>query len=173
MMELDRGTIAIHGGIPKPPSLDKISEFVHKLRNVVTPCSEPEPHPDLIPRTGPNSDIPLIFGQMVWNDVMKNNGSMPLFQESIRGEDIYEFNYGVFLLLAKEMNYKRLVRAHDSTMGAYSVLWNNQLIHIFSAYPYFGHIDKLAFFIEYEDGTGEIIGEEGMTLKKVEKPVPI
>lgn len=171
MIELDRGTIGIHGGIPKPPSLDKISGFIHKIRNVNTPCNEPEPHPDLIPRTGPEREISNILFQMVWNDVMKDNFSTtPLFRESIRGDDVYEFNYGVFLQLAKEMNYKRLVRAHDATMGAYSVQWNNQMIHIFSAYPYFGRIPRLAFFVEYEDGTGEILSENGEVLQKVEKP---
>lgn len=172
MIELDRGTIGIHGGIPKPRGSDKISEFVNKLRNINTPCSEPEPHPDLIPRTDLEREISIMLFQMVWNDVMRDDFSInPIFKDSIRGDDVYEYNYGVFFQLAKEMNYKRLVRAHDATMGAYSVRWNNQLVHIFSAYPYFGRINKLAFFIENEDGTGDIVGENGEVIQRVEKPI--
>lgn len=172
MIELDRGTIGIHGGIPKPKSLDKISEFIHILRSINSPSSEPEPHPDLIPRGNLERELSVILFQMVWNDVMREDiASTPLFKESMRGDDIYEFNYGAWLALAKEMKYRRLVRAHDATMGAYSILWNNQLIHIFSAYPYFGYIDTLTFFIENEDGTGDIVDKEGKTIQKVEKPI--
>jgi predicted phosphodiesterase len=171
MVETDQRSIALHGGIPNFLEESNFLDFPDLIRNIKTPSVEAEPIIDMIPRKDPNRELKIALGQIVWNDALKLNESLdPQFLPNMRGEGIFEFNRGAWLKFAKSHNYRRLIRAHDSRMGAFDVFWNNTLVHVFSTFPYFGHIDKLAFFLEYKDGTGEIVDGVGKTIQNVKKP---
>jgi len=171
-VETEGRSLALHGGIPNFIDEEKYLKFPGLLRDVFTPSVGAEPIEDFLPRKDPQRELKILLGQIVWNDALKIDDSLdPQFLPSMRGEGIFEFNKGAWLKFSKMNNYRRLIRAHDSRMGPYDVFWDNQLVHIFSAYPYFDTIDKLAFFLEYNDGTGEIVDGSGATIKKVDKPM--
>lgn len=162
MVETSWKTIALHGGIPKLQSGES-KKFVKKLKSMITPLSS---------NFGNNNDLSLSgfqdFNQVLWNDPDDRNfSSEPTFNDNMRGYGIYTYNRAALNQFLNENSYKRLIRAHEATRGAYQVLWNSQLIHLFSAYPYFGYIKEPAYFLEYEDGSGVIIDEKGKTLKEI------
>ncbi|MBD3350393.1 MAG: hypothetical protein GF364_02800 [Candidatus Lokiarchaeota archaeon] len=157
-------TLALHGGIPKPLDPDKPDYFLQILRDIKLPLTSLR-DPTII-----NKAAQLIY-QITWNDPNENivTNDVPIFQMSFRGPNIYQFNRKALESFFKKSGLKRLVRAHESVRGAYQVLWDEQFIHVFSAYPYYDRIDTPAFYLEYEDGSGKFIDQEGEILRAIKK----
>ena len=115
-----------------------------------------------------NLEMNEFIFQLLWNDPNENlTENIPIFARSLRGDQILTFNQKALTDFFRASGYKRLIRSHESSRGAYQILWNGKLIHVFSAYPYFGKIKTPAFYIEYENGTEKIINHEGKILKHV------
>ncbi|MHA1338783.1 MAG: metallophosphoesterase [Promethearchaeota archaeon] len=159
------GTCGLHGGIPSIPSNSslKINDIFNQLKNLTIPLNmkiDFKAEPLLLEK---------IILQILWNDPVEDNFDEPKFYDSFRGPGIYNFNKVAFIKFLNELGLKRLVRAHESSRGAYQALWDDRLIHIFSAFPYFGSVHTPAFYLEFEDGSGHIINHKNKTLLNIKK----
>lgn len=157
-------TIGVHGGIPKPKQGEIASKFLRYLITKRTPLEI-----DLDERF--SRDMMIEIYQCLWNDpYFGKDKSESEFRRSYRGTNIYEFNRSAFEDFLKENGYSRLVRAHETTHEGYEIHWDNKLVHIFSASPYFDRVKTAAYFLEFEDGSGEIIDGSGKCLRRVDPP---
>ncbi|MBN2155648.1 MAG: metallophosphoesterase [Candidatus Lokiarchaeota archaeon] len=148
-------TLAVHGGIPLPDRHEKVSEIMKHLDTKRTPL--------FIDYTE-ESEIELGKGiyQLLWNDPVNGiDKNLLKFTPSFRGYGIYNFNKAALIDFLQNNGYKRLVRAHETVKEGGKVLWDNVLIHIFSTSPYFGRIQNKGYFLEYDDGSGEILNGKG------------
>lgn len=163
-------TMAIHGGIPEPIN-DQPAYVVHRLSKMKTPLPSRYFTSQLIPVGDPDKDFKVGLSQLVWNDARPHlQEKKSEFATNIRGGVARGFNRKALQDFLDDADKKRLIRAHDVLMGAMASHWNDSLIHIFSAYPYFGNIGRLAYFIEFPDGNGEFIDGEGNVIQKVAPP---
>ena len=157
-------TIGVHGGIPKPREGYKVSLLPRYLITKRTPLTINLD--DSFPK-----DLMIEIYQTLWNDpYFGNDKTEPNFQMSYRGTNIYEFNKAALELFLRENGYQRLVRAHEVTEHGYEIHWDNKFVHIFSASPYFDRVKTAAYFLEYDDGSGEIIDGKGKCLRHVSPP---
>ena len=92
-----------------------------------------------------------------------------IFSDSMHGNPHKVFNQKAFNVFKENLGYNRLVRSHQSSKGAFDSLWNDTLIHILSAFPYFGKCNTPAFFLEFQDGSGKIIDHQNQTLYSIKK----
>jgi hypothetical protein len=154
-------SFAAHGGIPKPTENFPASQFLKILRELNLPIGY---------RAKPNIDpeiLKMIY-QILWNDPNDNKEtSRGVFYPSFRGNNIFTFNETAFNEFLKETGYKRMIRSHESTRGAYQIIWKGKIIYIFSAYPRFNQYSSATYFLEYENGKGEILDTWGSTIVKV------
>jgi len=155
------GTCSIHGGVPYIPENFTYKEFFNQLKLLKTPI-----HLNLDYNLISNP-LEQFCSELLWNDPIDDDSDEVIFDYNIRGPNIYTFNKGALMRFFKELGFKRIVRAHESTRGAYQSLWNNKLIHIFSAYPYFGYSKTPAFYLEFDNGTGKIINHKNEVLKEI------
>ncbi len=158
-------TIAIHGGIPKPKEGGEASSLLRYLISKKTPLNI-----DLNDRY--SHELMVEIYQALWNDpYFGDDAGKPNFQPSFRGGNIFEFNKAAFTTFLKLNNRLRLVRAHETAREGYEVHWDEKFVHIFSASPYFERVKQSAFFLEYEDGTGEILDGSGRILTEIKPPI--
>ena len=152
-------TMGVHGGIPKPREGLSVSNLPRYLITKRTPL-----HIDSV-------ELMKEVYQIQWNDpYFGNDNSESEFRESFRGINIYEYNKAALEEFLKFNSYLRLVRAHETTRDGYEIHWDNKLVHIFSASPYFDRVKQAAYFLEHEDGTGEIVDGSGKRLREVSPP---
>jgi hypothetical protein len=152
-------TIGIHGGIPKPREGQTVYIFPRYIMTKRTPL-----HLNSL-------ELMIEVLQIQWNDpYYDNDQSKANFRDSFRGSNIYKFNGAALEDFLKANDYLRLVRAHQTTLNGYEIHWGNKLIHIFSTSPYFGQVTIAGYFLEFEDGSGEILNGSGNCLKKVDPP---
>ena len=112
----------------------------------------------------------MAIEQFLWNDPNeKLSNEHIIFSDSKRGSPYKVFNQKAFNEFMENLGYNRLVRGHQSSKGAFNSLWNDTLIHIFSAFPYFGKCNTPAFFLEFQDGSGKIIDHQNQTLYSIKK----
>lgn len=158
-------TLGVHGGIPKPREGEKVSKISRYLITKRTPLEI-----DMTEHF--SKELMREIYQLLWNDPnFSNDKSEPDFRMSYRGSNIYEFNKNTLFEFLKANGYSRLVRAHEVTEDGFEIHWNNRLVHIFSASPYFDRVKTAAYFLEFEDSSGEILDGKGNCLKKVDPPI--
>lgn len=161
-------TMAIHGGIPEPVH-GSPGYIIKRIKKMTAPLPNTYLTSQLVRPDDPEKEFKIGLSQIVWNDArprMENKEAT--FAETLRGGISRGFNDKALEEFLLDVGQKRIVRAHDALMGAMAVYWDNRLIHIFSAYPYFGQIAKLAYFLEFDDGSGEFVDGNGNTIKKVD-----
>ncbi|KKM75405.1 hypothetical protein LCGC14_1390550 [marine sediment metagenome] len=153
------GTLGVHGGIPELKSFDKtiVLEMMKTLRKLKIPIKN---NPLKL-----NVEQVMAIEKFLWNDPdEKLANDQIIFSESMRGSPYKVFNQNACNVFLKNLGHNRLVRGHQSTKGAFDSLWNDTLIHIFSAFPYFGKCNTPAFFLDFQDGSGKIINHQNETL---------
>ncbi len=158
------GTLGVHGGIPEFKSFNDTVELemVKTLRKLKIPIK----HNPLKLKM----DLKMAIEQFLWNDPdEKLSNEHIIFSDSMRGSPYKVFNQKAFNVFMENLGYNRLVRSHQSSKGAFDSLWNDTLIHIFSAFPYFGNCNTPAFFLEFQDGSGKIINHQNQTLYSIKK----
>ena len=163
MTETAWGTLGVHGGIPEYKSRNQSNkhELMTTLRKLRIPMKSNPPH--LL-----KLEHMMAMEQMLWNDPNENlPNEHIIFGQNIRGSDFRTFNQNAFEAFKEKFGYKRLVRGHQSSRGAFGSLWNDSLIHIVSAFPYFGKCETPAFFLEFEEGGGKIIDHKNRTLYSI------
>ena len=162
MVETKWGTLGVHGGIPEFNNKIEL-EKIKILRKLKIPIKHNPPA--LL-----KSDLILAIEQILWNDPNeKLSTDHSIFSENMRGKPYKVFNQKAFNVFKENLGYDRLVRGHESSRGAFESLWNDTLIHIFSAFPYFGKCNTPAFFLEFQDGSGRIIDHQNQTLYSIKK----
>lgn len=165
MAETSWNSLALHGGIPRLKKGTNLYDTFSKLRSLKLPLRENS-------REILNLEMKKLIFQIQWNDPNENlTESTPIFRRSFRGDQILTFNQRALTDFFKDSGYKRLIRSHEASRSPYEILWNGQLIHVFSAYPYMGRINTPAFYLEYKDGTGKIINHKGEILKQVKSMI--
>jgi hypothetical protein len=158
-------TIAVHGGIPKPKEGETASTLLRDLATKNTPLTI-----DIDNRF--SKELMIQIYQTLWNDPYYGNDKEQIrFRQSYRGQHIYDFNRAALNEFLDANGHLRLVRAHETALDGYEVHWDEKLIHIFSASPYFDRVKTAAYFLEFEDGSGEIIDGKGKCLRKVDPPI--
>ncbi|TFG16866.1 MAG: hypothetical protein EU530_11380 [Promethearchaeota archaeon] len=158
-------TLGVHGGIPKPRKGAKVSKLPRYLIKKRTPLT-------INVDDSFSKDLMVEIYQTLWNDPnLGNDAPQPDFRMSFRGPNIYEYNKTALEIFLEKNGCRRLVRAHEVTEKGFEIHWNNKLVHIFSASPYFARVKTAAYFLEREDSTGEIIDDKGKCLKKVDLPI--
>ncbi|MHA1819175.1 MAG: metallophosphoesterase [Promethearchaeota archaeon] len=162
-------TIGLHGGVPQIDNEVSYKEVIKFLRGKKLPIRTIFDYYGMEEKSE-ELDINALVFQFLWNDPYEHGPENEPFTPSFRGNGIYFFSEAGLDRFLNETGYKRLIRAHESSRGAYQVLWGGKLVHIFSAYPYFGQADTYAYYLEYDDGTGQILNEEGRILKGVDAP---
>ena len=158
------GTLGVHGGIPELKSFDNtiVVEMMKTLRKLKIPIKN---NPLKLKR-----EYVMAIEQFLWNDPNeKLSNDHIIFSDSKRGSPYKVFNQKAFNVFKENLGYNRLVRGHQSSKGAFDSLWNDTLIHIFSAFPYFGKCKTPAFFLEFQDGSGKIIDHQNETLYSIKK----
>jgi len=162
MVETKWGTLGVHGGIPEFNNKIEL-EKIKTLRKLKIPIKHNPP--SLL-----KSELILAIEQILWNDPdEKLSADHSIFSENMRGKPYKVFNQKAFNVFKENLGYDRLVRGHESSRGAFESLWNDTLIHIFSAFPYFGKCNTPAFFLEFQDGSGRIIDHQNQTLYSIKK----
>ena len=165
MVETTWGTLGVHGGIPEFKSFNNTIELetMKTLRKLKIPIKHNPPA--LL-----KMELKMTIEQFLWNDPHeKLSNEHVIFSDSMRGSPYKVFNQKAFNVFKENLGYKRLVRGHESSRGAFDSLWNDTLIHIFSAFPYFGNCNTPAFFLEFQDGSGKIIDHKNKTLYSIKK----
>ncbi len=158
-------TLGVHGGIPKPRKEAKISRLPRYLITKNTPLT-------MNVDDSYSKELIVEIYQTLWNDPnLEKDAPQSNFRMSFRGPNIYEYNKAALEKFLEENGYRRIVRAHEVTEKGFEIHWNNKLVHIFSASPYFDRVKTAAYFLEWEDCTGEIIDGKGNCLKKVDIPI--
>ncbi len=162
MVETSWKTLGFHGGIPFHMNLNNSAIFLKKLNRIKTPYF-------FQIEKDPQSDVDKIIKQILWNDPDESIKSKKSeFLRGYRGNDIYRFNEIALDSFLNDGGLKRIVRSHEASRGSYQIIWGGKLINIFSASPYFGYCNTTAYYLEYDDGKGEVINHKGDILKKVE-----
>lgn len=158
------GTLGVHGGIPEFKSFNNtiILEMMKTLRKLKIPIKN---NPLKLKK-----ELVMAIEQFLWNDPDENlSNEQIIFSDSTRGSQYKVFNQKAFNVFKENLGYNRLVRSHQSSKGAFDSLWNDTLIHILSAFPYFGKCNTPAFFLEFQDGSGKIIDHQNQTLYSIKK----
>ena len=153
------GTIGVHGGIPELKSFNNttVLELMKTLRKLRIPIKN---NPLKL-----NVEQVMAIEQFLWNDPDETlSNENVIFSENTRGSSYNVFNQRAFNVFKESLGYNRLVRSHQSSRGAFDSLWNDTLIHILSAFPYFGRCNTPAFFLEFQDRSGKIIDHQNQTL---------
>jgi predicted phosphodiesterase len=162
IVETSWGTLGVHGGIPEFNNTIEL-EMIKTLRKLKIPIKH---NPPALLKL----ELKLAIEQILWNDPNeKLSNEHVIFSDSMRGSPYKVFNQKAFNAFKKNLGFNRLVRGHQSSRGAFDSLWNDTLIHIFSAFPYFGKCNTPAFFLEFEDGSGKIIDHQNQTLYSIKK----
>lgn len=156
------GTLGVHGGIPEFKNAIEL-EMMKTLRKLKIPIKRNPPALLKI-------EHQLAIEQFLWNDPHERlSNERVIFSDSMRGSPYKVFNQKAFNVFNEHLGYNRLVRGHESSRGAFDALWNDTLIHVFSAFPYFGYCNTPAFFLEFQDGSGKIIDHKNKTLYSIKK----
>jgi len=134
-----QGSICMHGGIPK------YIKNIHELNQI------PKPHSNLlqINDKGLMKKLYRIFYQIRWNDPREQQKQR--FRISGRGPNSITFNEDVVSDFVNTNGVNRVIRSHESSRGGFQTLFNGQLLHIFSAEPYYGRVPKAYVLHEQQD----------------------
>jgi len=160
VMAKTRGkTLCVHGGIPKLEGEENSLVFVKSLKNTYTPWNG-----------NPKNSWTLrkiqLTQELLWNDPDENMlAGKPKYLPSIRGGSSYRFNKTAFINFLDDLGCNKMIRSHEAARGPYQSLWDDRLIHIFSAYPYFGKLSTSAYYLEDSHGSGEFLDRNGKVLK--------
>ncbi|MHA2333561.1 MAG: metallophosphoesterase [Candidatus Hodarchaeales archaeon] len=157
---LRNGTLAVHAGIPENPDF----ELVRRI---------PKPHSRLLAVTDKETrkELYSILNQIRWNDpqtwlfkseeerlsLEKQVGDVIKFSFSKRGKRMRLFSKGALIQYLEKNKLTRLVRAHESSRGAYENVWNGKLIHVFSAYPYGEQIMEGRYLLQHENSKNNTV----------------
>ena len=155
-----KGTLGLHGGIPKIEE-----KYDATFLDVFNCLKLPFPRNEVERRS---TELMNILFQITWNDPNTEiTYDKPVFSDNFRGSDSYRFNHPALSNFLIENEFRRLVRSHESIRGAYEKIWGGELIHIFSAFPYFNNIKTSTYFLEFSDGSGKIIDHNNKTLDEL------
>ncbi len=135
-----RGSIGFHAGIPK--GMNSIFEL-NKI---------PKPHANLamIESATDLKKLYSFFMQVRWNDPREEQQWD--FIPSFRGPDIWTFDARAVDPFLLSSGAQRIIRAHESSRGAFQKMFGGKLLHVFSAEPYFNQILAGRVIHERRDG---------------------
>ncbi|MHA1911573.1 MAG: metallophosphoesterase [Candidatus Kariarchaeaceae archaeon] len=150
-------SIALHGGIPQYASLEDI-RLIPKPHSLITSFD----------------DEKKVFLNRVWIEVQWNDPSESMeepFGPSFRGKTPKTFSKKPLIQFLKGAGKNRLFRSHEASRGPYALLWENQLIYIFSSAPYPPNkprIHEAAYALEEKDGSIKIISDSFKIIVELE-----
>nr|MDO8117639.1 hypothetical protein [Candidatus Sigynarchaeota archaeon] len=150
-----RGSICIHGGIPKGMA------SIHEVNEIPKPVTKLNMYPENAKK--------ILYGfliQLLWNDPDENLASE--FAGSVRGPGIYFFNQSALLSFLEQSNCLRLIRAHESRRGGFQSLFGGKLLHVFSTEPYFGQVVKAHLIHERPDGHTDLLDLDYNVIKQID-----
>lgn len=130
-----------HGGIPE--GLKDLNDF-----NRI-----PKPHSDLhfLVEGDDLRYLQSLYRQINWNDPVEDQKNE--FETSFRGLDIFTFNESAVEKFLDLTNCKRVIRAHESSRGAFQSIFDGKVLHIFSSEL---HFDKIIEAKVIHESRGEI-----------------
>ncbi|MBD3185957.1 hypothetical protein GF325_03925 [Candidatus Bathyarchaeota archaeon] len=113
----------------------------------------PKPHDEIHQAEDPElqRELSSILMELMWNDPVE--GQADPFVPSFRGPGIYTFNRSVVEDFLEDNHALRMIRAHESSRGGFSSIFNGKLLHVFSTEPYFGTVPQAFILRELGDGT--------------------
>lgn len=144
-------SLCLHGGVPC--GLSQIQIINEEPKSFATEQSLPED----------KRRVMVLMDQIIWNDPQE--AMQDDFGPSDRGIEYKSFNHAALLRFLSNSGALRLIRAHESTRGAFQILFGGELIHIFSSEPYGGTIPIAYILWEQANQPTQLLTLDGMIQK--------